>query len=114
MLQMGNAQVRHVLRVVQVEDLHVLQRGQMLQTQVRDLRVGQVDALQLRQTRQRFQVGIRQPGVAQIDADDLAGGIASSSDAPSAIESGLGRRRASATRSGGKNTRASSTDHSST
>ena len=44
-LQVGDSQVRDGFRVVQVEDLHVLQRGQVLQAQVGDLRVGQVDAL---------------------------------------------------------------------
>ena len=43
--QMGDSQVRDGFRVVQVEDLHVLQRGQVLQALVGDLRIGQVDAL---------------------------------------------------------------------
>ena len=43
--QVGDSLVRDGFRVVQVEHLHVLQRGQVLQAQVRDLRVGQVDAL---------------------------------------------------------------------
>ena len=44
-LQVGDPLVRDGFRVIQVEDLHVLQRGQVLQAQVRDLRIGQVDAL---------------------------------------------------------------------
>ena len=68
-LQVGDAQVGDGFGVVQVEHLHVLERGQVLQPQVGDLRVGQVDALQLRQARQLLQVGIGHPGVAQIDAD---------------------------------------------
>ena len=74
--QVGNSLVRDGFRVVQIERLHVLQRGQVLQALVRDFRIGQVDALQLRQARQLRQVGVRHPGVAQIDADRFSGGIA--------------------------------------
>ena len=75
MFQVSDSLVRDGFRVVQIEHLHVLQRGQVLQALVRDFRIGQVDALQLRQARQLRQVGVRHPGVAQIDADRFSGGI---------------------------------------
>ena len=64
MLQMGDADVRHIFRVTQVENFDVFQRRQLFEAEIGNLGVSQIDVLQVWKGRQLPQIHIGDPGIA--------------------------------------------------